>query len=210
MYPQVLPKKIHPLPIYPFILIFTGYTLWCIPFLLLKRKSYASPPTTPKTLDRRARWGVLLQAISYALLWQGPFWTYVPQLWLYVLSATLYLLAALLSFTATRALGTQWRIDATLNPGHQLIRTGPYRFVRHPIYTSMLSLLLATGTLIAPWPLLAASTILFILGTEIRVRLEERLLKSQFGDTFKGYQQQVGAYVPRLTRARANLAKQSP
>ena len=58
------------------------------------------------------------------------------------------------SISWTGALGRQWRIDAGLSADHQLITSGPYRFVRHPIYTSMLSILLGTGFLITPWWLL--------------------------------------------------------
>ena len=65
-----------------------------------------------------------------------------------------FFLATLLSWTGARALGRQWRIDAGLSADHQLITSGPYRFVRHPIYTSMLSILLGTGFLITPWWLL--------------------------------------------------------
>src|SRR5947207_3171062 len=49
-----------------------------------------------------------------------------------------------LSWTSARALGRQWRIDAGLNPDHQLVRSGGYGVVRHPIYTSMFCMLLGT------------------------------------------------------------------
>src|SRR4030081_1618877 len=77
-----------------------------------------------------------------------------------------------------------------------LITSGPYRLGRHPIYTSMLGILLATGSLITPWWLFLPSLILFIIGTEIRVRIEDHLLASQFGDRFAEYQKRVPAYIP--------------
>jgi len=105
-------------------------------------------------------------------------------------------LAILLSWTATRSLGRQWRIDAGLNPDHELVTSGPYRFVRHPIYTSMLCVLCATGLLVAPLPLLFLAMPVFIVGTEIRVRIEDRLLASFFGERFNSYKQSVPAYIP--------------
>jgi isoprenylcysteine carboxyl methyltransferase (ICMT) family protein YpbQ len=87
-----------------------------------------------------------------------------------------FLLATLLSWTGAHSLGRQWRIDAGLNPNHELVTSGPYRVVRHPIYTSMLCLLIATGCLITPIPVLLPSIVVLIAGTEIRVRIEHKLL----------------------------------
>jgi len=68
--------------------------------------------------------------------------------------------------------------------------------VRHPIYASMLSMLIATGLTIASWPLFAVGVAIFVIGTEIRVRIEDGLLRSRFGDQFRDYQGSVAAYVP--------------
>jgi protein-S-isoprenylcysteine O-methyltransferase Ste14 len=62
----------------------------------------------------------------------------------------------------------------------------------------MLCLLLGTGFLIAPLPMLLLSTLLFMIGTEIRVRIEDGLLASRFGDRFRDYQRGVPAYIPLL------------
>jgi protein-S-isoprenylcysteine O-methyltransferase Ste14 len=60
----------------------------------------------------------------------------------------------------------------------------------------MLCLLLGTGFMISPLPLLALAAVLFVAGTEIRVRTEERLLASQFGDRFEEYRKGRPAYIP--------------
>ena len=70
--------------------------------------------------------------------------------------------------------------------------------VRHPIYTSMLCTFCAMGFLLAPWPLFAAAFLVFIIGTEIRVRIEDGLLGERFGEQFRQYQQRVAAYIPLL------------
>jgi len=104
--------------------------------------------------------------------------------------------ALALIWTAIPALGKQWRLEAGVNVDHELIHTGPYRYLRHPIYASMLALLLATSTLIAtPRPFLLAIA-LFVTGTEIRVRAEDRLLAGRFGEQFTGYRRSVRAYLP--------------
>jgi protein-S-isoprenylcysteine O-methyltransferase Ste14 len=178
---------------YAYPILAAGWLAWMTPFFLIK--SHARPA---KKLDRRARWGVLLVAIAYSLLWQSRFWERSVRGWRAALSILFMLLAGLLSWTAPRALGPHWRIDAGLSDDHELVMSGPYRLVRHPIYTSMLCLLLGTGLMITPLPLLSLSVLVFMAGTEIRVRLEDRLLASRFGDRFRDYQRSVPAYIPFL------------
>lgn len=129
-------------------------------------------------------------------MWIGPFWTRRPADWRVALSALFLVVGCLLSWTAKRALGRQWRVDAGLNADHELVRSGPYRLVRHPIYASMLSMMLATGLMTTAWPFLAAAVALFLMGTEIRVRVEDSLLESRFGDQFREYRRSVPAYIP--------------
>jgi protein-S-isoprenylcysteine O-methyltransferase Ste14 len=113
-------------------------------------------------------------------------------------SVILFALAALLSWTSSRALAGQLRVDAALGADHRLVRSGPYALVRNPIYTSMLLVLCACAVIIAGWKLSAAALLLFIIGTEIRVRIEERLLASHFGEEFQAYKRSVPAYLPFL------------
>jgi len=150
----------------------------------------------PKVLDRRARWGLLLVLVAYTLLWQGRFWERPLPTWRLLLTIIFQALAGWLSWSGTRALGRQLRIDAGLSSDHELITHGPYRLVRHPIYTSMLCLLLGTGFALASWPLLAAAVVFFIAGTEIRIRIEEQLLISAFGNRYEQYRRDVPAYIP--------------
>jgi protein-S-isoprenylcysteine O-methyltransferase Ste14 len=91
-----------------------------------------------------------------------------------------------------------WRMDAGLNQDHELVQAGPYRLIRHPIYCSMLCMLMATGALFTPGIALAISVVIFLTGTEIRVRIEDSLLAARFGDEFRAYQRSVRAYIPGL------------
>jgi protein-S-isoprenylcysteine O-methyltransferase Ste14 len=179
------------LPFYAFVILAIGWFVWSMPFWIFKRNS-----ASPSTLDRRARWGILIEGIGYAMVWQGRFWSRAPNEWQVGLAIIFLLFAWLLSWRGVRALGRQWRIDAGINTDHGLIRSGPYRVVRHPIYASMFCMLLATGTMIATWPLLLAAVIVFLVGTEIRVRVEDGLLTSRFGDHARDYQRSVPAYIP--------------
>ena len=178
------------MPIYVYVILAAGWALW---FAAFPRKWNQRAVSRS---DRRSHWGLLLQVIAYVLIWQGYFWFRNPALWRTVLSTVLFVLAALLSWTATNALGVHLRFEAAVSDGHELIRTGPYAIVRHPIYASMLAVLLATGTLLTPWRLFAVALVVFLIGTEIRVQTEDKLLASHFGDEFWDYRKSVSAYIP--------------
>jgi protein-S-isoprenylcysteine O-methyltransferase Ste14 len=181
------------MPIYAYVLLLCGWIGWVLPFFWVQKQKQPA-----KKIDKRARWGIVLVGLAYGVLWQGRFWEHSPNYWRFALAVLFFALAALLSWSGTRALGKQWRIDAGLTADHRLVTSGPYRWVRHPIYTSMLCVLLATGSLVAPWWLLLPAVVLFLIGTEIRVRIEDRLLASQFGETALEYQRRTGAYIPLL------------
>jgi protein-S-isoprenylcysteine O-methyltransferase Ste14 len=62
----------------------------------------------------------------------------------------------------------------------------------------MLCLLLGTGFLIIPLPVLLLSVVPFMIGTEIRVRVEDALLAANLGESFEEYKRGVPAYIPFL------------
>lgn len=181
------------MPGYAYAVLAAGWAVWATPFLLARRHQERAT-----VVDRRARWGIVLVALSYALIWQSSFWTRPLPAWRFVLSACLLLCAGVLSWSGTLALGRHWRVDAGLNQDHELIMAGPYKVVRHPIYTSMLCIFLGTGFMITPLWLLPLALIVFLTGTEIRVRIEDRLLFSRFDQKFRDYQRSVPAYIPFL------------
>ena len=179
------------MPLYAYLIIAAGTILWALPFPIARSKYKGA-----LTLDRGARWGVALQAIGYTVLWQGSFWIRSPAPWQTYLSALLLVAACALSWMSAITLGKQFRVDAGIIAGHRLVRSGPYRIVRHPIYTSMLALLLGTGVLIAPWYLLLAGVVVFLAGTAIRIRVEDALLEARFGDEFRQYRGSVKGFIP--------------
>jgi protein-S-isoprenylcysteine O-methyltransferase Ste14 len=187
-------------PAYAYFILAAGWLLWAMPFFLIRRGTKQSPAK----LDRRARWGIVLQAVAYTLLWQNRFWARSPGVWRISASVLFFLLGAALVWSAIRALGRQWRIDAGLNSDHELVRTGAYAIVRHPIYTSMLCLLLGAGLIVTPWPVLLIAVAVLLIGTEIRVRVEDALLADHFGEQFREYRNSVGAYLPfAVSKARS-------
>lgn len=97
---------------------------------------------------------------------------------------------------AARRLGKQWALAARLVDDHTLIQEGPYRFVRNPIYAGMFGMLIATGLVASHWLPLLCATVLFAIGTCIRIRIEEHLLREAFGNRFEEYARRVPALIP--------------
>jgi protein-S-isoprenylcysteine O-methyltransferase Ste14 len=97
---------------------------------------------------------------------------------------------------ARRHIGSNWSGTVTLKENHALIRTGPYAWVRHPIYTGLLSAVLGTaiarGELRGVWAL-ALCTVGFV----IKLRIEERWMREAFGGEYEIYIAEVPALVPR-------------
>jgi protein-S-isoprenylcysteine O-methyltransferase Ste14 len=156
--------------------------------------------------DRSSIVGVALQGLSYAIVWSArrqPFTPIVSGVeWLEVLTVTIAIVAAigsvLLVMAAVKTLGKEWSITARMVEDHKLATKGPYARVRHPIYTGMLGMLIATGLAVSHWIALVAAIVIFATGTLIRVRIEERLLRETLGQSFEEYARQLPAVIPGI------------
>ena len=95
-------------------------------------------------------------------------------------------------------LGKFWSATVALREGHQLIRSGPYANIRHPIYTGMLTA--ALGTTLAVGRYRALLAFIVILAAFIaKSRQEEKLLDAQFGPAFEQHRRDTGFFLPRLS-----------
>jgi protein-S-isoprenylcysteine O-methyltransferase Ste14 len=95
-----------------------------------------------------------------------------------------------------RHLGKQWRVSAALSEDHELITSGPYRIVRHPIYASMFAMNIMSALLLGRLPWWPIAIALFVAGIEVRVRVEDELLRGRFGVRFDEWKKQIPAYLP--------------
>ncbi len=144
-----------------------------------------------------SRWGIFFNFLGFACVF-----AYVHPVgqtqWKpgVVASMVLAPLSVALAWAATGHLGRHWRFEAALSADHELVQSGAYAWIRHPIYASMLGMLIASGLAYTWWPLLIAGVVLFLIGLEIRVHAEDRLLEGRFGDDFLAYRSRVKAYIP--------------
>jgi protein-S-isoprenylcysteine O-methyltransferase Ste14 len=172
------------------------WLVWSLAFVEPSRKAKEAKKEPGAPQSRR---GIALVMLGFFLLWcyvrpnqfQKPAWELVASMAIGPPSVALV-------WIATRHLGKQWRYQAALRTDHELIRTGPYAWIRHPIYTSMLGMVLATGFCWTWWPMFLAGVAMFVAGTEMRVRSEDKLLAERFGEAFSEYRKRVPAYVPMM------------
>lgn len=167
------------------------WVVWLYPFA---RRVLRQPQRRHVRRDTRSHVGFWLQCAGYALLAIHPAARPGPAR----IAAAMALgpAAAALGWWALRHLGRQFAVFPGVYADHELVRSGPYRVVRHPVFSSMLVMFAATAALLARWPTLLMAMPLFVAGTEIRLRGEERLLAGHFGAEFERYRQSTPAYLP--------------
>lgn len=101
-----------------------------------------------------------------------------------------------LGIWARIVLAGNWSGNVTLKHDHQLVTAGPYRLVRHPIYSAFLLLFLGTAICLAQWRGVLAVALVF--GSfYYKWRSEEYLMTSEFGEQYQRYREKTGAIFPR-------------
>jgi protein-S-isoprenylcysteine O-methyltransferase Ste14 len=175
-----------------------AWLVWGLPFVIQRWRRPSTRGDQHARIDPRARWGILLEMIGFGVVYiHGRVeWAASVEPWRVAVGALFGAIAIALAWDAVGHLGKQWRFDAGLNPDHELIQVGAYRFVRHPIYASMLSMLLLVVAWIGTLPGWPIGVAFFVAGTEIRVRVEDSLLRERFGARFTAWQRTVSAYIP--------------
>lgn len=106
-------------------------------------------------------------------------------------------LGAGIAIWARWTLGENWSARVTLKEEHQLIRSGPYRFVRHPIYTGMFVATVGTALVVGEWRAMLAVALMFAAHSRKALR-EEALLTTEFGDEYVSYRRSTGFLFPQL------------
>ena len=118
----------------------------------------------------------------------------VPVVW--DLGLLLTALGVGISIWARLSLGSNWSSLVTLKDGHELIRAGLYRWVRHPIYTGILLGMIGTAMIkgqLRGWVGLA----IVFAGFYYKARREEKFLREEFGGDFDAHAQQTGMFLPK-------------
>lgn len=125
-----------------------------------------------------------------------PIFPDLPALMFFCVVVTI--LGLLFAIWARLILGSNWSGSVTIKTDHQLIRRGPYRRIRHPIYTGMLAALL--GTAVTQRFLGGLLGFLVVLGSlYFKARREESFLSEEFGEAFVEHRRHTGMFLPRVS-----------
>jgi len=169
--------------------------IWLLAAVSTKRTVYR------ESRAQRLRYWVWL-VVAYFLLLYGPRLPYplnlriipraVPTAWS---AAALCVVGLALAVWARVSLGRNWSGVVTLKEGHELVERGPYRFVRHPIYTGILIMFFATALALGHLAGFTA-TLLMFASFWIKLRDEEQLMLQQFPEGYAAYQRRAKRIIP--------------
>jgi protein-S-isoprenylcysteine O-methyltransferase Ste14 len=161
----------------------------------------AKPVRARESLGSRLAFVIPMVIVALLLLLghAGPPWLVVhviPGGWTrFWIAVALVAIGILFAVWARAVLGGNWSGTVTVKEGHELIERGPYRRVRHPIYTGLLLSVLGTG--------LAAGRVYGLLAFLIaliallrKLRIEERFMSQEFGERYAVYRQRSWALLP--------------
>jgi len=174
--------------------IFAAY--WAITWLWVK-------PVKEREKSRDRLITLVVGGFAFALLFGN--WTligplrqrFLPQAsWIAWSGIALTWVGIAIAIWARYCLGEYWSARVTLKEGHQLIRSGPYRWVRHPIYSGMLLGCMGAALVVGEWRGVVA--VVLILAAHSRKALrEESLLTKEFGEEYLAYRRSTGFLLPR-------------
>jgi protein-S-isoprenylcysteine O-methyltransferase Ste14 len=161
--------------------------------------------TTEKKESSLSRYGILLiEVCGFTLLFSG--WASIGPLGHLVLRRTyamaftgvaLTWLGIAITLWARHHLGQYWSARITIKVDHELIRTGPYTHLRHPIYTGLILASMGSAMAIDQWRCLLG-LLLITTGYWIKARKEETMLQAQFGEAFQEHCQHTGFLLPKF------------
>lgn len=174
---------------------------WCLFILIWVVSALSVKPI----LERQSWTGrlatfVFLTLAFMLLLGRISFWSFNTRIWpseqaLRVLACIITFVGLAVSVWSRFTLGPNWSATVTYREGHELVQHGPYRFVRHPMYTGFLLMVAGTTVNLGDASGLAALTICS-LGTWWKLTREEDMLTKHFPDLYLPYKSKTKALIP--------------
>ena len=175
---------------------------WCVLWLLM---AAWSKPSKRREFPWQRLEHVIPMILGFLLIYKSAFaWNWLGERLVpensavAVIGLALVVGGLLFAVWARIALGANWSGTVTIKTGHNLIRRGPYRWIRHPIYTGLL--LSLVGTILLQGEVRAMlGFVLVLLALYRKAKREERFLSEEFGEGFAEHSKHTGMFLPRLS-----------
>jgi len=116
--------------------------------------------------------------------------------WTYYLGLSLSLLGNLIWFWGYQTLGRYYSQAIVIYQGHHLVERGPYRFVRHPMYTGLILVYVGIGWAAQSWAAVVLTSLATTIFGAYRIPVEEKALTSEFGEQYASYSRRVKRLIP--------------
>lgn len=142
---------------------------------------------------------MLIVPLVYAFSDWLNFADYALPVWAGWLGAAILAGALYVFWRAHTDLGLNWSPTLEIREKHQLITSGIYGVIRHPMYASQWLWVIAQPLLLQNWVAGWMNLLIFVVFYAVRVKAEERMMIEQFGDEYRAYMQKVGAVFPKFS-----------
>lgn len=153
------------------------------------------------TRDRRSLlilWAVIIISIWLAvqMVWMAPGATLPYLRGFYIFGFCVFLAGLILRWYSIGYLGRYFTVNVAIDPDHNLVDSGPYRYIRHPSYTGALLAFLGFGFCLGNWASILFLTVPIIGAFLWRVRIEESAMVEALGQDYRGYMRRTERLIP--------------
>lgn len=186
------------------IVVFTLFSIIRIQYQRLAKKA-----KLPTVIAESKKYSVFLSILICYEVLTLFLWLFYPQAiafggitiptWLRYIGIVLGIGALLLFVWVHRNLGKYFAVKLRITEGHALINTGPYRWVRHPMYTAFYILHIASFLLSANWFIGITWTAGLTVILFLRIKREESMMLETFGEDYLSYMKITGRFLPRMS-----------
>jgi protein-S-isoprenylcysteine O-methyltransferase Ste14 len=173
-----------------------------------RKTGQSSWSVSEDAVSREGRWSLLLRpvvllfmlglVVFYLFEPSGSDWLFLP------LPSSVKFGGAFLGIASIiflvwvhRTLGIQWSTTLQFKEDHTLITSGPYKYIRHPMYASLSLFFVSLSIISSFWPFIVLVAITFLFFVRIMKR-EESMMIDQFGEAYRVYMKRTGRFLPRF------------
>ncbi|SDF21263.1 Protein-S-isoprenylcysteine O-methyltransferase Ste14 [Mucilaginibacter pineti] len=181
------------------IIFYIVYCIWFATEIVINR-ALRSNSADKQNADKGSLiiiWLTISLSITAAILVSSNYYLPIyPNVLVQYIGMAIILTGVVLRIIAVRMLGKFFTADVTIRQGHQLIKTGFYKYFRHPSYTASLLSFIGFGVALNNWCSLLIVAVAITIAFTIRIKIEEKALITQFGNDYITYKKEAYGLIP--------------